>query len=113
MFKLAEEERGCGNNPRIVFVDDEFLRKSVANRAEWNDRRLDLSVVFGSGTSKSWKPLKHVYCQPVQVVTALVEFPSCEGQRQSKRRSGGITHCLFLGYTSLIVFKNFPESVQC
>ena len=49
---------------------------------------------LGSGTSKSWKPLEHVYCQPVQVVTPLVQFPSCQCQRQSKRRSGGRTHRL-------------------
>ena len=47
MYKLAEEERCCGNNPAVVFVYDELLRKSVANRAEWNDRSLDLSVVIG------------------------------------------------------------------
>ena len=29
-----------------MFVYDELLRKSVANRAEWNDNSLDLAVVF-------------------------------------------------------------------
>ena len=43
MYKLAEEERFCGNCPAVVFVYDELLRKSVANRAEWNGRSLDLA----------------------------------------------------------------------
>ena len=47
MYKLAEEERYCGNSPAVVFVYDELLRKSVANRAEWHDKSLDLAVVFG------------------------------------------------------------------
>ena len=46
-YKLAEEERCCGNGPAVVFVYGELSRKSVANRAEWKDRSLDLAVVFG------------------------------------------------------------------
>ena len=74
MYKLAEEERCCGNNLAVVFVCGELLRKSVANRAEWNDRSLGLWSCSESGISKSWKLLEHVYCQPVQVVTPPVWF---------------------------------------
>ena len=42
MYKLAQEERYCGDTPAVVFVYDELLRKSVADRAEWNDK-----IVFG------------------------------------------------------------------
>ena len=48
-IKYSNWHRGtaCGFSPAEVFVCDELLRKSVANRAEWNDRSLDLAVVFG------------------------------------------------------------------
>ena len=35
MYKLAEEERISGTGPALVFVYDDFLRKSTATRAEW------------------------------------------------------------------------------
>ena len=72
MFINCEEERYCGNSPAVVFVYDELLRKSVANRAEWNDKSLDLAVVFENGTSKSWKLLGYAYCKPVWVAIPLV-----------------------------------------
>ena len=47
MYKLVEEEHYSGNSLVVVFVYDALLTKSVAIRAERNDKSLDLAVVFG------------------------------------------------------------------
>ena len=49
--ELAEEERYCGNSPAVVFVYDELLRKSFANRAECYDKSLDLPVVLSKSNT--------------------------------------------------------------
>ena len=80
MYKLAEEELFCGNGAAVVFVYDELQRNSVANRAGWNDRSLDLAVVFGSCS-------RQANCPPVWVVIPRVRIrSSCECKRQGKSK---------------------------
>ena len=56
MYKLAEEERSCGNGPAVVSVHDELLRKPIASRTLEAARTRLLPTSVGRNLSGSNPP---------------------------------------------------------
>ena len=96
MYKLAEGTRFGGTSPAVVFVYDELLRKSVANRAEWNVTGVWIWLFcLRNGASKSWKLLEDALLPTSAGRNPSGSNPppvSADDKAKEGSRSG--THCL-------------------